>query len=419
MFDRSSLFQPECKFEEGTRGFLPKENPRSGLPETSGFNLCLNQVAIMMPTLVKEKKFRQCIDELNVRFSGAIVTLEKADQRDKQAAIAMLTMMAQAYVWEDLKAPARSLPAVIAKSLYELCKNEQRYPTLTYADYILYNWRLLNPQDGFIPENICPLFTITGTTDEAWFIKIHVAIEAAAGVALDAVSKAYQLANTMLVKQTYICDANKEKELGHLLGQVRQSMRVATALLKRMAEACRPAYFWETLRLHLNGWEKIKSPDGKETGIRFEGVATTDQTPSHSYRGASGAESSIIPALDAALGVKHELNGMFQTLLSFKTYMPVEHQIKISLLSRSQISEVVRQSKSKTLFTAWEDAIHGVKCFRLGHMGLVAKYLHQEAEKNGIKREDIVGTGGTPIDTYLGERHQTTAKTPSNLRSKL
>ena len=419
MFQHRSFFNAEHCATDAERGFLPRENPLTELPALSAFNIRLNQVVRAMPDLIGKKTFRAAIDDLNKEFPDASISFEKSKPRQKQVATLLLTMLAQAYVWEDLNAPKNSIPGVIAKPLYELCKHQQRFPTLTYADYILYNWRLKNPQQGISLENIDPIFTITGTKDEAWFIKIHVVIEATAGSALASAYKAYMLANSMLTESKYQYDASTEKELIALFEKIQQSLQAATAVFKRMKEECQPDYFWNTLRLYLNGWEKVKSATAAEFGVRFEGVETRDKLPSHCYKGSSGAQSSIIPALDAALGVKHEINGMFQTLLAFKSYMPMEHQIFISVLSRGQISKVVKQSGSKALFSAWEKAVDQIKLFRMGHMGLVANYLHQPAAKTGIKREDIVGTGGTPIDVYLGSRHDATGQTAVMLKAKL
>jgi hypothetical protein len=44
--------------------------------------------------------------------------------------------------------------------------------------------------------------------------------------------------------------------------------------------------------------------------------------------------------------------------------------------------------------------------------------LHAPAAKTGINPENIVGTGGTPITTYLGSRHQTTQNTVTELGKK-
>ncbi len=391
-------------------GFLPTAAPLTELPAASDLNIQLNQIAKNLPELLKKKILRATVNKLNTIFPDPIILLENDHQPQKRIAILLLTMLAQSYVWEDFENPSTIIPAVIAKPLYQFCKQEQRFPTLTYADYILYNWRLRNSHQGIVPENIEPIFTFTGTKDEAWFIKIHVAIEAAASAALEPAFNAYLLANTI-----GSVDKGKEKELILLFEKIQTSLEATTIVLKRMYEQCQPDYFWNTLRLYLNGWEKVKSPTTAEVGVRFEGVATKDKLPSHSYKGSSGAQSSIIPALDAALGVKHEMNGMFKTLQEFKSYMPTEHQILISVLSRGKIHAVVQRSESTELFSAWEKAVKQITLFRGGHMGLVVNYLHSPAAKTGIKPDEIVGTGGTPITEYLGSRHQTTQNTPNEM----
>jgi indoleamine 2,3-dioxygenase len=398
------------------RGFLPQENPLQALPAVSALNVQLNELAKSLPELIQKKSLRAAIDKLNSADPSADILLQKGNLQQKQLAILMLALLAQAYVWEDFNAPQNVIPAVIAKNLYQLCKREQRFPTLTYADYILYNWRLKDTSKSIVLENIEPIFTFTGTPDEAWFIKIHVAIEAAASEALVHAFTASRVAASFLANQS---DVKLQAELKSLLESTAKSLQLAVNVLKRMTEECNPDYFWNTLRLYLNGWEKVKLPYSNETGIKFEGVATKDKLASHSYKGSSGAQSSIIPALDAAFGVRHDINGMFQTLLAFKSYMPVEHQIFISLLSRSQISKAVKASGRTELFFAWKNVIDSIKSFRMGHMGLVANYIHRPAEKTGIKRADIVGTGGTPIDEYLGDRHKATEATVQRLRSKL
>jgi indoleamine 2,3-dioxygenase len=398
------------------RGFLPQKNPLQELPAVSALNVQLNQLAKYLPEFIQKKSLRATLDKLNSANPNAEILLAKGDLQQKQLATLMLTLLAQAYVWEDFNAPRNVIPAVIARNLYQLCQRDQRFPTLTYADYILYNWRLKDAAKGIVLENIEPIFTFTGTKDEAWFIKIHVAIEAAASAALVQAFAASRVAATLLTNPS---DGEVQKEFADLLVRTAVSLQCAVKVLARMTEECHPGYFWNTLRLYLNGWEKVKLPYSNETGVKFEGVETKDKLATHSYKGSSGAQSSIIPALDAAFGVKHDINGMFQTLLAFKSYMPMEHQIFISVMSRSPISKAIKVSGSPSLFAAWKAVIDNIKSFRMGHMGLVANYIHRPAEKTGIKRADIVGTGGTPIDEYLGDRHKATEATVHRLRSKL
>lgn len=400
------------------RGFLPRQDPLDSLPSSSDFNQLLNGLIRKLPELLREKKFRATVDELNIVYGNSALSLQSGNKAQKDTAILILALLSQAYVWEDLKLPAAKLPAILAKNLYLLCKKERRFPTLTYADYVLNNWKLKVPEKGLTLTNIEPLFTFTASADEAWFIIVHVAIEAASAKAL----KAAQEAQLLPYMNTDTLAEEDQNKLKILLEEMQSSLQEATQLLKKMNEHCRPDFFWNTLRPYLNGWEKVtqRTADGREeTGLRFEGVQTKDKKPSHNYKGSSGAQSSILPALDAALGVTHEIDGMYQTLLLFRFYMPIEHQILISLFSRSKIKQAVKLADSPEVKAAWEKAVEQIKYFRRGHLGLVAQYIYSAAADKGIKREEITGTGGTGIEDYLINRHQSTDATITRLRSKL
>jgi len=395
------------------RGFLPCQDPLLVLPPVSILNIRLNDIAKDLPVLLSEKKLRLAIDALNTEYPSAVITLEEGDSQQKNVAILVLLMLAQAYVWESFSQPANKIPAVLAKNLYAICQQDQRFPTLTYTDYILHNWQLKNINDPISLENIEPIYTFTGTDDEAWFIKVHVVIEAVCGKALSSARKIYSLAEQLLVKNRYSPEFDQEKIFLMLLNDISGSLQEATLVLDRMTEYCRPDYFWNILRLYLNGWEKVNVLD--QIGVSFDDVPTKDKVPVHKYRGASGAQSSIIPALDATLGIKHEIDGMFQTLLMFKHYMPIEHQIFIGILSRSKVRQVIKLSESLELRYAWEHAINQIKLFRQAHMKLISQYIYQAAGQQGINASEITGTGGTKIDDYLSARKKSTENTIETL----
>jgi len=405
---------------DAERGFLPKQNPLIELPPNAEWNRKFNQLAKNIPQLLKEKKLRIVVDALNQEFEAAVingrsaqVTVENLAQ--KNAALLMLLMIAQAYLWEDANnKPRNMLPAVLAKNIYPLCKMQQRYPTLTYADYVLNNWRLKDQTKKITLDNIEPLFTFTGSLDEAWFIKIHVAIEAVFAKALDAAQRACALADDMVLREKMALAPQQKDEdeevLTEFLTQINHSLAAATKLLQGMKTGCDPHYFWHTLRSHFNGWEKIsvKVGDKEETGVRFSGVDAESKIPAHRYIGASGAQSSSIPALDRALGVKHEMNNMFQTAQSFEHYMPLEHRAFIMSLQQNKIRKIVAASDSPKLIVALEDAVTMLQMFREGHRGgLVKRYIFDPAEEQGISREQITGTGGT-VEEYLQTRSYNT-----------
>jgi len=383
-----------------SNGFLPGTRPVTKLPDNSEYHKRLNDIISNLPTLIKEKLLRKTIDDLDKEFVNAELSLEKGNKAQKNTAIMFIVAIAQGYIFEDTKNPANIIPAVIAKNLYLLCKSRQRFPMITYADYVLNNWRMKNPCGEITLDNIEPIFTFTGTTDEAWFIKIHVAIESACGQALRAAEATYLEAKN---------SAPDTKKMSSALTAIAESLQKAIDVMHEMKTGCNPDTFWDIMRPYLSGWDKIKATGSDDLGVKFAGIRTKDTKP-FDFTGPSGAQSSIVPALDNALRIKHEIDGMFKLLLKFKEYMPNDHQAFIAHFSDSKIKTVVYKSGSPTLIDAFKSAIDAVQKMRGAHLGLVHQYIYKTAGARGIPAHVITGTGGAPIDGYLAGRYEDTLK---------
>lgn len=388
-----SMFDPAVS--TSSFGFLPATVPLSKLPATTELNNEINRLATNLPELLTKKQLRACVDKL----SDMIAELRVNSEKEKDIALTFLTAIAQAYIFEDTTKPIVHLPAIIAKPLYALSKDRQRFPTMTYNDYVLNNWTKLDPNGGITLDNIKPIITMTGKDDEVWFIMIHVAIEAAAAPAITAAMKLFYESRKPTPNVFVLLDA---------LQAISASIESTIAIMHRMQERCDPDIFWKELRPYLNGWEKTKPADCEDPGVRFEGVGTKDKKP-FAYTGASGAQSSIVPTLDAVLGVKHEIDGMFQHLLKFKEFMPITHQALIATLAAfTNVESVVARLDNPLLTKAYETTVATVKHMRGAHLALVHAYIYKPAAAAGIPREAIAGTGGAPIDAYLAGRYQQT-----------
>ena len=363
------------------RGFLPRQNPRQQFLICNKLHSQLCAIANDLPQLLSQKALRAKINQLN----DAELISELNIEEEKHFAFLLLLMLTQAYIWEDPENPCAKIPAVLAKNIVLLSKRAQRLPTLTYADYILHNWKVIDPTQGFMLHNIEPIFSFTGSPDEAWFIKVHVAIEANCGAALNAIYEA------CIMPQNDQC-------LLDALKAMRTGLTQAIDFLAKMKEGCRPGYYWLTIRPYLKGWENVKD-------LTFEGL-----NPSYNidaYTGASGAQSSIIPALDAFLGIRHAASKDLLLNLYFR-YMPKTHQALIHFFRENSVDKIVSASSSEELKIAFTDAVRYLKLFRLAHVGLVSQYLLKPAEKLGISPHKVIGTGGTLVTDYLSERCRTT-----------
>ena len=385
-----------------TAGFLPQHHPLQSIPETTPFHIELNQIAFAIPELLANKKLGEVIAQLNHKYKNENLKIDRSNARERSVALLFLSMIAQAYIWEDREHPKTVVPAVIAKNLMRLSisvkHNYLRYPTPSYQDYVLNNFYKINPTQGVTLDNIEPILTFTGTKDEAWFIKIHIVVEA---ICAKAVDSAYQAATIKNITPD---------ELLSLLENISNSLRLAIGVLKQMKIGCEPNYFYHVLRPHYNGWNLVH--DGKQKGVLFEGINLPVR---FSYRGMSGAQSSDIPTLDAALHVQHQKDEMFQTLQEFKNYMPSQHRELINDLENfhvgMQIHNMIKNIPEDQLFefnvikNAWQRAVNSLSSFRAQHIGFLEQYIIRPSK---LDPKTIVGTGGTPLTEYLGKRYEST-----------
>ena len=84
---------------------------------------------------------------------------------------------------------------------------------------------------------------------------------------------------------------------GHL-ATISAGLQQCQALLSRMGEACDPAVYYARVRTPMCGWRGNPAlPDG----LVYGGVW---QQPQQLY-GETGAQSPLLHALDAALGIEH------------------------------------------------------------------------------------------------------------------
>ncbi|OGT69373.1 MAG: hypothetical protein A3I12_05725 [Gammaproteobacteria bacterium RIFCSPLOWO2_02_FULL_38_11] len=373
-------------------GFLPSPFSLYQLPEYTPLNFELNQLIKNMPRLIEQKRLREKVDQLNILYRNEEIVL--ANSLEEQTTILILLMLAQGYICEDKEKPVRSIPAVLGNNINRLCRHKNRYPTITYEDYVLNNWRLKNLKEGMVLDNIEPLYTFTGSKDEIWFIKIHVAIEAICGRALIAAYRAYMLADDT---SQMLLSAPEEALLISYFVEVKQSLTDAINIMRRIEENCDPDYFWKSLRLYFQGWE----------GVAFEGL--DNRQSSYHYRGPSGAQSSVVPALDAAFGIRHQFDEMYHMMLSLEFYMPSPHRAFIEFLKQSKIEKLVKLNPSKDLKSAFGEVISTIHLFRSAHLRVVETYIYKPARREGVKGL-ILGSGNTPASHFLGRRLLSTAE---------
>jgi indoleamine 2,3-dioxygenase len=268
------------------------------------------------------------------------------------------------------------LPAHIAVPLVRLARQVERPPILAYASYCLHNWRRTDPAGPIALGNIELLqnFSLPGAgkEDEDWFILVHVDIEAKAGPAL----KAVRAAPAALAQEGIGALEALLETTAHSLGEMNET-------LARMPEGCSPDVYYNKVRPYIFGF----------TNVVYEGCfGDAPQT----YRGETGAQSSIVPTLLGALGARHKSTLLTQHLEDLRNYMPRPHRdfIREQVSVREQVMRLAAGAGGQRVKDLYNECIHQLVVFRSKHFEYAVNYIEK-------KVTNPIATGGTPYIPWL------------------
>ena len=368
------------------RGFLPSD-PSDLIPDAPA----LNHLACNLSKLLTTRHVRPYIDQSDSLLPDIPSGWKDPDLR---SAMRILSFVGHAYVWEVPERPASTIPAGLAKPWADIAQRLGRPPVLSYASYALDNWRRLDPGKPVELDNIVLLQNFLGGQDEEWFVVIHVQIEGQAGPGLSGLLRAMQGAQR---------GQEDEVLLGlQLLAQSQTEMRDT---LLRMKERCDPYMYYNRVRPYIHGW---KNSPSLPHGIVYEDVPRFAGQPQQ-FRGETGAQSTIVPCLDAGLGIVHSPDPLTVYLQEMRDYMPPRHRAFLERLegatdhlNRPILSGFVRDRKfrSPELWEAYTTCVDLLAQFREIHVGYADSYIHRQSQTHA-SNPTAVGTGGTPFMMYL------------------
>jgi indoleamine 2,3-dioxygenase len=341
--------------------------------------------AHFLPKLLMTEQFRSLSREL-----PDFPVEELSSESEWCRAMGLLSYVGHAYVWCEKSLP-EFLPSKIAKPWTTVASKLGRPPILSYASYCLDNWRLIDPSGAIECGNIALIQNFLAGMDEEWFILIHVEIEAEAGPAIRLLP---QVQMSALVNEPELCCDQ--------LGQVRDCVQAMLTTLRRMPEFCDPYIYFHRVRPYIHGWKN--HPEMPE-GLVYEGCF--DNQPQQ-FRGETGAQSSIIPCLDAMLGVSHADDPLKAYLLEMRSYMPPSHNSFLAALEQSGgIRDFVSASEFGPLTEVFNQTVQLVEDFRSQHLEYAANYIYKQIQTDG-NNPSAVGTGGTPFMKYLKKHRDET-----------
>ncbi|MEE2922576.1 MAG: indoleamine 2,3-dioxygenase [Pseudomonadota bacterium] len=373
------------------RGFLSSFDP-AGITLPQALQP-IRETALALPRILPTGRVRAHLEALPaLDLTDFLATASEAEQR-----IAMLhySFMVQSYVWGEAE-PPRALPACLAAPIWQIGQAIGQPPLLPYSSYTLENWGRFDPDGPIDLSNIYTIQHFDGGLDEAWFILVHVAIEARAGELLEEA--------TRLVSHLSQADPDAsaiETSLAAMSG----AWDDINAIFDRMPDQCDPYVYFHRVRPWIHGW---KDNPALGDGLIYEGVTETGGKP-QAFRGQTGSQSSIVPAMDALLSVGHAADPLRTFLDELHAYRPPQHRRFIEdLRARSTLRDYVGTAGHTALTTLYNDNVRKLARFRTRHLEYAASYINKQS-KGGAGNDPDVGTGGTPFMKYL-KKHRDEAE---------
>jgi indoleamine 2,3-dioxygenase len=318
----------------------------------------------------------------------------EASEAEIRSAMVRYAFMVQAYVWGEATPPVH-LPRMLAVPIWTLARRLGQKPLLPYSSYVLDNWDRFDRSGPIELDNIFMIQNFLAGQDEAWFVLVHVAIEARAGAMLAQIPTLIEAADNIDV-------AAAKSGLEAILA----CWDAINIIFDRMPERCDPYIYFRRVRPYIHGW---KDTPALGDGLIYEGVEETHGAP-QAFRGQTGSQSSIVPAMDALLGIRHAEDPLRAFLDELHDYRPPAHRAFIDRVrTLSHLRDFVASTGNVALREAYNECVIRLSRFRTRHLEYAASYIHRQAKDSAGNDTDI-GTGGTPFMKYL-KKHRDEAET--------
>ena len=291
----------------------------------------------------------------------------------------------QTYVWGEKTVGAR-LPRNLAVPYCKLADKIGQFPLLPYSAYTLDNWGRLDSKGPITTDNIYVIQNFIDGQDENWFIMIHIEIEAKAGAALAAMPTLIEAV-----------DRKDKKGVAEGLQKILAAWENINPVFDRMIDKCDPYIYYNRVRPYIHGW---KGNPALPDGVLYDGVEKFKGKP-QAFRGQTGSQSSIVPTMDALLGIAHDNDPLREYLDELHAYRPPKHRLLIEeVQKRSRLRGLVLSEKDPAITLLYNKIVDHVQKFRTRHLEYAAHYINKQAmgaDGNPVE----VGTGGTPFMKYL------------------
>jgi indoleamine 2,3-dioxygenase len=360
------------------RGFLPSEDPLPSFDTDNDYLQQLDRLGYHLPDRLEQDGLREQVEQLDPPDDDLY---DQLSDRELFRVYQVTGFLASGYLHKtgDDVEERDHLPEGVAKPLYESTQRLGVPPILSFDAYSLGNWEREDPEGPIELENIDTIQNFVNMDDEAWFMLVHTEIENEASDALTAIPYAQRAVQE-----------DDPATMRMALENMNDSIEEMVETLKRMPEGNSPDVYGDGFRPYIEGFEDIE----------YERVDELDGP--QDFRGETGAQSSILPALDAALDISHDTNVLTQHIDDMREYMPPGHREFVADIEDGpSISEYVEAQDDEELTDLYNGALEKIFAFREIHLDYAVEYI---LEKVG----DETGTGGTEYIEFLGDLKQET-----------
>jgi indoleamine 2,3-dioxygenase len=343
------------------RGFLPARDPLQSFPCGSPL-AALDEIGRDLPSLLEDPHFRTYARELTLPLPP-----DEPSDPDRPARLRLyyvrVGFLASAYINQTSQPRSGVLPQNLAVPLCKVCSLLNRPPILSYDGYALYNWKRFDTNKPVALGNIDTLQNFVHMYDEHWFILVHVEIEAIAARILTAIARVAAAPASA-----------REHEVNGGLSTIASAVREQVGVLKRLPEKMDPALYHRTFRPYIRFFENVV----------YEGVS---EGPMH-FRGETGAQSSVMPALVAFMKIPHKPSVLTNHLADMRRFMPASHR---ELIAEIEAMPSIKDAADAHVFN---EVLDEMATFRETHYKWAHEYINKWTD-------DPRGTGGTPYMSWL------------------
>jgi len=328
-----------------------------------------------LPELNKKKSIRSAIAGLE-----DISTDDIKDTKDQIAAVSMLLLMTNSYLFCDMENIPTEIPSHLAKPLHELTRQLKVKNSLGYVQ-LLYNWRIVNPKEPISLDNIDLRYSFTGLDDEKYFFMVSTCTDLLLAPMIRELIEAIQNASR-----------NNNNLLLNNLTKVVELWKSVHAIMPEIHNRVDPQAFYNIVRPYIGGYHDTSM---FPCGVKFGGVSP----PSCCSRaeGGSTGNDPLYHIFEKALQITYKSpTGVAE---AYKTGFIEPHQKLVAdIESTSTIRDYIKETKDAELIRVYNELIDGYILFHTIHWTYIQRFILDNVPH--IPKQMIKGQGNTPV-TFL------------------